>query len=108
MGGANSLRMDYDEPLFFRVMRYAARADRDVIDMVSGNPDWEPPEALRTGLGEYAEAPTERFQYPPSAGLRELREEIAARRNVDPEQVVVRPPRPRSTARVPFGGGRGV
>jgi aspartate/methionine/tyrosine aminotransferase len=81
--------MDYDEPLFFRVMRYAARADHDVIDMVSGNPDWEPPEALRTGLAEYADVPTEQFQYPPSAGLRELREEIAARRNVDREQVIV-------------------
>ena len=81
--------MEYDEPLFFRVMQYAADADRDVVDMVSGNPDWEPPEALREGLHEYADADSDAFQYPPSEGLQELREEIAARRNVDVEQVVV-------------------
>ncbi|WP_394739721.1 pyridoxal phosphate-dependent aminotransferase [Natronococcus roseus] len=81
--------MEYETPLFFRVMQYADRADRDVIDMVSGNPDWEPPEALREGLREYADLEPDQFQYPPSEGLRELREEIAARRNVDVEQVVV-------------------
>ncbi|MUW14721.1 aminotransferase class I/II-fold pyridoxal phosphate-dependent enzyme [Halorubrum sp. CBA1125] len=81
--------MDYEEPKFFHVMQYAAGADRDVIDMVSGNPDWEPPAALREALAEYAEAPSESFQYPPSEGLRELREAIAARRNVDVDRVVV-------------------
>jgi aspartate/methionine/tyrosine aminotransferase len=81
--------MDYDRPLFYHVMRYAASSDRDVIDMVSGSPDWEPPESLRRGLHEYADAPADDFQYPPSAGLQELREEIAARRNVDRRQVVV-------------------
>ena len=81
--------MDYDEPLFFQVMRYATRADRDVIDMVSGSPDWEPPAALRSGLAAYAEAEPDAFQYPPSEGLRGLREEIAARRNVDVERVIV-------------------
>lgn len=81
--------MDYEKPRFFRVMQYADRADRDVIDMVSGNPDWEPPEALREGLHEYADLPVERFQYPPSDGLRELREEIAARRSVAVESVIV-------------------
>ncbi|WP_117592183.1 pyridoxal phosphate-dependent aminotransferase [Haloprofundus halophilus] len=81
--------MDYEEPLFFRVMRYAAAADRDVIDMVSGNPDWDAPEALRDGLREFADADVDAFQYGPSAGLDELREEIAERRNVDPSQVVV-------------------
>ncbi|MDL5361625.1 pyridoxal phosphate-dependent aminotransferase [Halalkalicoccus sp. NIPERK01] len=81
--------MDYEKPLFFRVMQYAAEADRDVIDMVSGNPDWEPPEALREGLREYADLPVERFQYPPSDGLRELREEIASRRSVPVESVIV-------------------
>ncbi len=81
--------MEYETPLFFRVMQYADRADRDVIDMVSGNPDWEPPEALRDGLREYADLEPDQFQYPPSEGLRELREEIAARRNVDAEQIVV-------------------
>ncbi|MGM0387989.1 MAG: pyridoxal phosphate-dependent aminotransferase [Natrinema limicola] len=81
--------MDYETPLFFHVMEYADAADRDVIDMVSGNPDWEPPEALREGLREYADLEPDRFQYAPSAGLRELRAEIAARRGVDAEQVVV-------------------
>ncbi|MFC6904681.1 pyridoxal phosphate-dependent aminotransferase [Halalkalicoccus tibetensis] len=81
--------MDYEKPLFFRVMQYAERADRDVIDMVSGNPDWEPPEALREGLREYADLPVSEYQYPPSDGLRELREEIASRRNVPIESVIV-------------------
>ncbi len=81
--------MDYETPLFFRVMQYASRAEGDVIDMVSGNPDWEPPAALRDGLREYADVDPDRFQYPPSDGLLELREEIAARRNVDVSQVIV-------------------
>ncbi|WP_254765689.1 pyridoxal phosphate-dependent aminotransferase [Salinilacihabitans rarus] len=81
--------MEYETPLFFRVMGYAARADRDVIDMVSGNPDWEPPAALREALHEYADLDPDAFQYPPSPGLRDLREEIAARRGVDADQVVV-------------------
>ena len=81
--------MEYDTPLFFHVMGYAADADRDVVDMVSGNPDWDPPEALRDGLREYADFDADQFQYPPSHGLRSLREEIAARRGVDEAQVVV-------------------
>ncbi|KTG09737.1 aspartate aminotransferase [Haloprofundus marisrubri] len=81
--------MDYEEPLFFRVMRYAEAADRDVVDMVSGNPDWEPPAALRDGLREFADFDADEFQYGPSAGLTELRGEIAERRNVDPSQIVV-------------------
>ena len=81
--------MDYDTPLFFHIMQYAAAADRDVIDMVSGNPDWEPPSALRDGLREYADADAEVFQYPPSDGLVDLREEIAARRGVDVDRVVI-------------------
>jgi aspartate/methionine/tyrosine aminotransferase len=81
--------MDYDTPLFFHVMQYAAAADRDVIDMVSGGPDWEPPAALREGLASYAEADPAEFQYPPSDGLRALREEIAARRGVDVDRVIV-------------------
>ncbi len=81
--------MHYERPQFFRVMQYAAGADRDVVDMVSGNPDWEPPQALREGLHEYADAEPSSFQYPPSEGLRALREEIAARRNVDSEWVIV-------------------
>ena len=81
--------MEYEEPKFFHVMEYAAAADGDVIDMVSGNPDWEPPAALREALHEYADRSSDAFQYPPSEGLRELREAIAARRNVDPDRVVV-------------------
>jgi aspartate/methionine/tyrosine aminotransferase len=81
--------VNYERPQFFHVMQYAAQADRDVVDMVSGNPDWEPPTALREGLHDYADAEPEQFQYPASAGLAELREEIAARRNVDEERIVV-------------------
>ena len=81
--------MEYEEPKFFHVMQYAAAADGDVIDMVSGNPDWEPPAALRDALREYADLPPADFQYPPSDGLRELRERIAARHDVDAERVVV-------------------
>ena len=79
----------YSQPKFFHVMQYAAAADRDVIDMVSGNPDWEPPAALRESLGAYADLPPSEFQYPPSDGLRDLREGIAAERDVDVDRVVV-------------------
>jgi len=81
--------MEYDEPLFFRVMQYAAAADHDVIDMVSGNPDWDPPPAIETGLEEYAARAGPAYQYPPSEGLIELREQIASRRNVSVDQVIV-------------------
>ena len=81
--------MDYTTPQFFRVMQYAARADRDVVGMVSGNPDWEPPAALREGLHTYADAPPEDFQYPPSVGLTALRDEIAERRGVDRNRVLL-------------------
>jgi len=81
--------MEYEEPLFFKVMQYASEADRDVIDMVSGNPDWGSPPALAEGLHEYADLGGDDFQYPPSEGLYELREEIAERRSVPVEQVVV-------------------
>ncbi|WP_338741919.1 pyridoxal phosphate-dependent aminotransferase [Haloplanus salilacus] len=81
--------MEYDTPLFFHVMQYAAEADRDVIDLVSGGPDWEPPAALRDGLREYADADPDEFQYPPSDGLGALREEIAARRGVDADRIIV-------------------
>ncbi|WP_458187388.1 pyridoxal phosphate-dependent aminotransferase [Haladaptatus sp. NG-WS-4] len=81
--------MDYETPLFFQVMAYAKAADRDVIDMVSGNPDWGSPPGIAEGLHEYADLGGADFQYPPSEGLLELREEIAARRNVDQSQVVV-------------------
>ncbi len=80
---------DYERPLFFHMMEYAAEADRDVVDMVSGNPDWEPPTALRDGLKAYADGDVETFQYPPSQGLFELRSAIADRRGVDIERVVI-------------------
>jgi aspartate aminotransferase len=81
--------MDYTTPQFFRVMQYAARADRDVVGMASGNPDWDPPAALREGLREYADGSPDDFQYPPSVGLTDLREEIAQRRGVDRGQVLL-------------------
>ncbi|MEE6211323.1 pyridoxal phosphate-dependent aminotransferase [Salarchaeum sp. III] len=81
--------MEYEEPLFFEVMAYAEDADRDVVDMVSGNPDWGSPDGISEGLHEYADLGGDDFQYAPSAGLRELREEIAARRGVDAERVIV-------------------
>jgi len=81
--------MDYETPQFFRVMKYASEADGDIIDMVSGNPDWEPPDALREGLHEYADAGPAQFQYPPSVGVTELREELATRRGVDCSQVII-------------------
>jgi len=81
--------MEYDRPLFYRVMAYAADADRDIVDMVDGSPDWDPPEAIREGLTEYADSGARAFHYPPSEGLSELRAEIAARRNVDSGRVIV-------------------
>jgi aspartate/methionine/tyrosine aminotransferase len=81
--------MDYETPQFFRVMKYASEADRDVVDMVSGSPDWEPPEALREGLHTYADASPGEFQYQASVGLPELRGEIAARRGVERSQVII-------------------
>jgi aspartate aminotransferase len=81
--------MDYETPQFFRVMQYAARADRDVVDMVSGSPDWGPPETLRDGLREYADRDADAFAYPPSVGITPLREEIAERRGVDRSRVLV-------------------
>jgi len=74
---------DYDRPLFYRVASYAAGADRDVVDMVSGNPDWDPPEALREGLREYADGDADAFQYPPSHGLAGLRRALAERRGLE-------------------------
>ena len=81
--------MNYETPQFFHVMQYAAAADGDVIDMVSGNPDWEPPEAIRDGLTEYAAADADEFQYPPSDGLKPLKSELAQRRQVDADRVII-------------------
>ncbi|ALG81563.1 pyridoxal phosphate-dependent aminotransferase [Halanaeroarchaeum sulfurireducens] len=81
--------MEYDEPLFFRVVSYAADADHDVIDMVSGNPDWGAPSGIAAGLHDYAETGGETFQYPPSVGLTRLREAIAEREDVPIENVVI-------------------
>ncbi|MFB6310873.1 MAG: pyridoxal phosphate-dependent aminotransferase [Salinirussus sp.] len=81
--------MDYETPQFFRVGQYAAAADRDVIDMVSGDPDWEPPPALLEGLRMYADGDPASFQYPPSVGLEDLREEVAARRGVDIDRLII-------------------
>jgi len=81
--------MDYDAPAFFDLMAYARNAEGDVIDMVSGDPDWGSPEAIGEGLHEYADLGGADFQYPPTEGLTELREAIAARRGVDDDRVVI-------------------
>ncbi|AEN07259.1 pyridoxal phosphate-dependent aminotransferase [Halolamina sp.] len=82
--------MEYEEPKFFHVMGYVdAAAHEDVIDMVSGNPDWEPPQALRDGLAAYSTFDSDEFQYPPSDGTAELKAEIGKRRGVDPDRIVV-------------------
>lgn len=81
--------MDYEKPLFFRVMAYAAQAEGDVIDMVSGNPDWGAPEGIAEGLVEYAGTGGPEFQYAPADGLPVLREQVAADYGVDPDQVVI-------------------
>jgi len=81
--------MDYETPQFYRVMQYAARADRDVVDMVSGSPDWDPPEGIRDGLYSYADADAAQFQYAPSRGVRELRCGVAARHGVGEGRIVV-------------------
>jgi len=81
--------MEYEEPKFFEVMGYVGEAEHDVVDMVSGNPDWEPPEALREGLEAYARFDSDRFQYPPSDGTAALKAEIGERRGVDPDRIVV-------------------
>jgi len=74
---------------FARVTRLAREADHDVVDAASGDPDWEPPAGVREGLREYADAEPREFQYPPNRGLDALRDAIAARRQVDPDAVVV-------------------
>ena len=81
--------MDYETPQFYRVIQYAARADRDVVDMVSGSPDWDPPDGVREGLREYAAADPADFQYAPSRGLDGLRAAIADRHGVDDSRIVV-------------------
>ncbi|MFB6254121.1 MAG: pyridoxal phosphate-dependent aminotransferase [Halobacteriaceae archaeon] len=80
--------MDYEEPLFFKIMSYADQYD-DVIDMVSGDPDWGAPSGISEGLHEFADLGGEDYQYAPSEGIPELREEIAARRNVDQSKVII-------------------
>jgi aspartate/methionine/tyrosine aminotransferase len=57
--------------------------------MVSGDPDWGSPEGLSEGLHEYADLGGADFQYPPTEGLTELREAVAARRDVDVDRIVI-------------------
>jgi aspartate/methionine/tyrosine aminotransferase len=74
----------------FEAVQQAVReADRDVLDLSSGSPDWAPPEALREGLRTYAECDPSAFDYPPIAGLPALRAWIATHHDVDREQVLV-------------------
>lgn len=81
--------MDYETPQFYRVMQYAADADRDVVDLVSGSPDWGPPPGLRDGLRGYAARAPVAYSYPPSEGIDALRDAIARRRTVPREHVIV-------------------
>lgn len=81
--------MEETESTFATVLRRAAAAERDVIDLVNGAPDWEPPAALRDGLREAADAEPAELQYPPTPGLGDLREELGERRGVDPDSVLV-------------------
>jgi aspartate/methionine/tyrosine aminotransferase len=81
--------MEYEKPLFFHLMEYARGAEGDVIDMVSGDPDWDAPPEIGAGLREFSRLGGAQFQYPPSEGLLELREEIAVREGVNTENVVV-------------------
>ena len=81
--------MDYDAPAFFDLMAYARNAEHDVIDMVSGDPDWGSPEGIGEGLHEYADLGGADFQYPPTEGLTELREAVADRHGVDVGRIVI-------------------
>jgi aspartate/methionine/tyrosine aminotransferase len=81
--------MEYDAPEFFDLMSYARNAEHDVIDMVSGDPDWGSPDGIGEGLHEYADLGGDDFQYPPTEGLPELREEIADCHDVPVDRVVV-------------------
>jgi aspartate/methionine/tyrosine aminotransferase len=81
--------MDYDRPMFYAVMQRAAAADHDVVDAVSGSPDWAPPAGIREGLHAYADGPADAFDYPPSPGLTDLRAAIADRHGVERDEVVV-------------------
>jgi aspartate/methionine/tyrosine aminotransferase len=81
--------MEYDAPAFFDLMAYTRNAEHDVIDMVSGDPDWGSPDGIGEGLHEYADLGGAEFQYPPTEGLTELREAVAARRDVDVDRVVI-------------------
>jgi aspartate aminotransferase len=78
-------------PTIVDVQQYADAADRDVVRMVSGRPDWEPPAPLRTGLRDAADGDAESFQYAPPRGIRPLREALAASHGpgADPAAVTV-------------------
>jgi aspartate/methionine/tyrosine aminotransferase len=78
-------------PTIVDVQESADAADRDVVRMVSGRPDWDPPESLREGLHEAAEADAGSFQYAPPRGLDDLRAALAASLGpgTDPEAVTV-------------------
>jgi aspartate/methionine/tyrosine aminotransferase len=78
-----------DRSPFEAVQRAGEEADHDVVDLVSGSPDWEPPQSLRDGLRAYADGDAGGFDYPPLAGLSGLRAWIADHHGVDREQVLV-------------------
>jgi aspartate aminotransferase len=78
-----------DRSPFAAVQRAASEADHDVVDLVSGSPDWEPPQALRDGLRAYADGDSADFDYPPIAGLPGLRDWIADHHGIEREEVLV-------------------
>ncbi|MFB6197647.1 MAG: pyridoxal phosphate-dependent aminotransferase [Halobacteriaceae archaeon] len=69
------------------MFEYAVTSDRDVVNMVSGSPDWDSPTSLSRGLHNYADEGGS--AYPPTTGLTRLREEIANRRGVNRDQIIV-------------------
>lgn len=81
--------MDDDVSPFATVLRKVANADHDVVEMVNGTPDWPPPTPLRSGLKQAADGEPAEFQYAPTRGLRPLRQELAERRSVPADSIIV-------------------
>ncbi len=60
--------MDYTEPQFFRVMQYAVRADRDVVDMVRAIPTGTRLSGFGTGYGTMPKRPLTTISTHPAWG----------------------------------------
>ena len=68
----------YFSALLARVAEHAARDGEPLVDLGRGNPDVGPPRHVAAALDEWARRP-DVHGYAPFAGLRELKEAIAAR-----------------------------